>query len=316
MAVPMVLAVALIAPLVQAEPAAAASGKLGVYAGAGNPAGVDAFGARLGRPVEYASDLLDMNRGWDAIANPIWLLDNWAGWVKAAPNRRLVLAVPMLPTSAWGQLAQGASDAFDLNFYWLAYNMVNRGLGNSVIRLGWEAGHYDFPWSASGDPGSYQTFFASIVDQMRAVPGANFTFDWTASNAAGGSPLQTFASFYPGDRWVDVIGMDQYDLMWKDSTSSPEQRWNFILNDRMGLAEHRAFANSRGKPESFPEWGLYRRGDDHGGGGDSPYFIDRMADWFASGNTLYQSYFDVDWGGGKLSDFPNGQARYRARFRA
>ncbi len=39
-----------------------------------------------------------------------------------------------------------------------------------------------------------------------------------------------------------------------------------------------------------------------------------MADWFAETNPAYQAYFNVDWGGGVLSEFPNGQATYRARF--
>ncbi len=65
---------------------------------------------------------------------------------------------------------------------------------------------------------------------------------------------------------------------------------------------------------SFPEWGLRRKGDQFGGGGDNPYYVDRMADWFGQTTPGYQSYFNVDWGGGVLSSFPNGQARYRARF--
>jgi hypothetical protein len=40
-----------------------------------------------------------------------------------------------------------------------------------------------------------------------------------------------------------------------------------------------------------------------------------MADCFAWGEVAYQSYFDHDWGGGSLAEFPAGRAAYVRRFR-
>ena len=118
---------------------------------------------------------------------------------------------------------------------------------------------------------------------MRSVSGAGFSFDWTANP---GTSL-SFASFYPGDDVVDIVGLDIFDMKWQDTTSSPEQRWSFLLNQFNGLIAHRDFAAQHGKPLSFPEWGLYAKGDVQGGGGDNPYYIDRMADWFANNNVAY-----------------------------
>jgi hypothetical protein len=310
-----IVAAALALLLPAAGGADASTGNLGIYNGGGSVAADNAFSTWLGVPVTRAHDFVDQNAGWDGIAGPYWLLDTWSAWVRTGVGRRLVLSVPLLPTSAWGQLAAGAAGEFDGPFRTLAQNMVERGLGGSTIRLGWEANTWAHPWAAEGDPGSYRQFYRRIVSVIRSVPGAAFTFDWTAnSGVGGGSALTTFDSFYPGDDVVDVVGLDVYDIKWQDSTSTPAQRWDFTVNQRLGLSDHRAFAQAHGKPVSFPEWALHSQGDQLGGGGDNPYFVDRMADWFSSTTTAYQIYFNADWGGGVLSSFPNGQARYRARF--
>jgi len=267
----------------------------------------DAFAAKVPAPVPYAVDFLESRYGWNEMLHP-WALDAWVPWVQAVPDRRLVLSVPMLPASAQGQLAAGAAGSFDSYFRSLAQSMVARGLGNSVVRVGWEANGSWFAWNATQDPASWKAFYRRIVLTMRSVSGAGFSFDWTANP---GTSL-SFASFYPGDDVVDIVGLDVYDIKWQDTTSSPEQRWNFVLNQFNGLIAHRDFAAQHGKPLSFPEWGLYAKGDEQGGGGDNPYFIDRMADWFANNNVAYQAYFS--WGTSDLSSFPNGKARYSARF--
>lgn len=307
-----VVAALLAAPL--ALPAGAAGGQaLGLHSGPGDVAGLNSFASWLGRSPAYASDYVDFRYGWDGIANPTWVLDTWSPWVTASSERRLVLGVAMLPESARGQLGAGAYGAFDGHFRTLSRNLVSRGLGYSVIRLGWEANGGWFPWSAATDPESWRLFYRRAVQAMRSIPGSRFTFDWNAASSAAGTNLR-FADFYPGNDVVDVIGLDAYDLKWTDSTSSPETRWSFTLDQFNGLREHKAFADAHGKPLSFPEWGLYAKGQLNGGGGDNPYYVDRMADWFQSSNTAYQSYFNADWGGGTLASFPQARDRYRARF--
>lgn len=294
---------------------AAAGGQLGLHEGPGDVAGMSEFSAWLGQSPTYASDYVDYRQTWNEIANPLWTLDTWSAWVRASSGRRLVFGVAMLPESARGQLAAGASGAFDGHFRTLAQNMVTRGLGSSVVRVGWEANGSWFPWAAAPDPASWRSYYRRIVQVMRSVPGAGFAFDWNPASSAAGTNL-TFDAFYPGDDVVDIIGLNVYDLKWQDSTSSPEVRWDFTLNQFNGLRSHKTFADAHGKPLSFPEWGLYARGQINGGGGDNPYYVDRMADWFQANNTAYQSYFNADWGGGTLASFPEGQARYKARFGA
>lgn len=294
----------------------ASEAKLGVYTGPANVNGQDSFASWLGAPVPYVTDYVDHRNSWVIDFSPDWLTDAWGAWVNAVPGRRLALAVPLLEESARGQFDQCTSGDFDQHFQTLGQNLVSKNLGNSIIRLGYEMNNPSIgPWDATSNPAGFKSCFRRVVGVMRAVPGSNFSIDWcTNAGVPGGSSLTSFDDYYPGDDVVDIIGMDQYDIKWMDTTSTPEQRWDYLLTRTMGLNDHKAFAAARGKPMSFPEWGLYARGDQQGGGGDNPYFIDKMADWFASNNVAYQAYFNVNYGGGVMSDFPNGEARYKARF--
>jgi beta-mannanase len=62
-------------------------------------------------------------------------------------------------------------------------------------------------------------------------------------------------AYYPGDRYVDVVGNDLYDIRGK-------AEW--AANDRLYKAH-------RNKPYSIPEWGLWNL--------DDPGFVKRMAGW-------------------------------------
>ena len=62
-----------------------------------------------------------------------------------------------------------------------------------------------------------------------------------------------------------------------------------------GLAFWTKFAKAHKKPLAIPEWGLNRRSDGHGGG-DNPYFIERMHAFITdpANNVLFHCYFDVN----------------------
>jgi beta-mannanase len=92
---------------------------------------------------------------------------------------------------------------------------------------------------------------------------------------------------YPGDDFVDYIGLDVYDFKLEGTA---EERWrNFYLEAPFGLEWHRDFAARHGKLMSFPEWGV-------GQSGDNPFFIQQMHDWFVKhqDNIAYAAYFNVD----------------------
>jgi hypothetical protein len=290
---------------------------LGVYVGPGNVAGLTAFAAALGSPVNYATDYVGYRNGWSEFALPSlqsWLIGPWSRWRAGGSGRRLALGVPMLVQGYAGAFAPGAAGAFDGYFRGLAQALVAAGLGDSVIRLGYEANNPNIgPWQACDNPAGYAQMFRRVAGLFRAASAA-FRINWcNASGAPSGRALTGYDSHYPGDAYVDVVSQDVYDVWW-GTDATPPDRWTHLVSQRMGLNEHIAFATRHGKPVAFPEWGLYRHGDVYHGGGDDPYFVTRMANWFLNHATQYQSYFDFDWGGGTLDDFPNAKAAYLSAF--
>ena len=131
-----------------------------------------------------------------------------------------------------------------------------------------------FAWAGQNDPASFVVYWRNAVDAMRAVAGNSFRFDWNP--IAGGSfPVD---ALYPGDAWVDIIGLDVYDQGWWPGWEDPNNRWHEIMYQPYGLAWHRDFAAAHDKPMSFPEFGL-SDSPAHHGGGDSPYFVEKMYEW-------------------------------------
>jgi hypothetical protein len=82
-------------------------------------------------------------------------------------------------------------------------------------------------------------------------------------------PSQSGADFsvFPGSEFIDVIGVDQYD-MWQPATTS--QQWATEINRSPALATVRAFAESRGIQWSMDEGG--NSWDPTSGGRDNPAY--------------------------------------------
>ena len=291
--------------------------KMGLYIGPGGIARHQIFEQWLGKPIPYTTDYIDYNGGWtkDFVDSEVWLTAPWGAWTNQK-NGRLVLGVPMLENENYGQFAQGVRGDFDVYFRKLAEELVQNKLGDSIIRLGYEANCDTIgPWQATNDPEGFRQLFRHEVSIMRSVPGSSFMFDWTVCNGLqGGHNLNSYDSFYPGDDVVDIIGIDIYDVKWQDPGITPQARWDYILSRHMGVNDLSSFANNHNKPLSFPEWGLYRSGDNFAGGGDDTTFIRNMYYLINATNPVYQSYFDLDWGGGILSDFRQSEAVFKELF--
>jgi hypothetical protein len=289
-----------------AAQAASPAATLGVYRGAANPSGVSAFAQWLGSPVSYAEDFLPGD-SWSSIEAPTWTLNGWKG-----TSYRMVYGVPIIPDTG-GTLAEGASGTYNAYFKTLAQNLLAAGQGNAILRLGWEFGGGWYHWHVANttDAANYAAYWRQIVTTMRAVA-PNLAFDW---NPVWGWQSVDPTLAYPGDAYVDYIGIDVYDQSWCTNYTDPAARWNDAINAQWGLTWHRDFAAAHGKPMSFPEWGVATRSDGHGGG-DAPYFVQKMTQWIAQNNVGYQVYFDFDApdGAHDLMDgsFPNSAAAFKA----
>ncbi|MET0657551.1 MAG: glycosyl hydrolase [Steroidobacteraceae bacterium] len=256
---------------------------LGVYDGAGctGTKRLPSFESWLGRKPQRVLDFIawkEGRSGWN------WVLGCW----NAANIEALTISVPMLPSDGAATLAQGAAGKFDAMFADLALDLVKRGFANAIVRIGWEFNGDWYPWAAAKDPESWIAYWRRIVSIMRKAPGARFKFDWCPGTGWTAFEAQ---NAYPGDEYVDYIGMDVYDTSWDPKVVTPEQRWNEKMTARHGLKWHRDFAQAHGKPMSFPEWGIMTRTDGHGGG-DNHRFIEHMAQWIAANNVAYHNYWD------------------------
>ena len=263
---------------------------LGVYAGSGSPDAVAAFEARLGRRVSQVHDYQPQDQ-WSTLDDIHWPLERWT---PSRYSQHVVYSLPMLPDSG-GTLAQGASGAFNEHFRTLALALVANGSGSATLRLGWEFNGTWFKWSINTPNGAadYAAYWRQIVTTMRSVPGADFKFDWCPTNISSyvnGKQLDA-ASAYPGDAYVDYIGMDVYAQSWSARRADPAARWQEHMNEKDGLKWHRDFAAAHGKPMTFPEWGIAHRRDSNGGG-DAPYYIERMYEWIRTNHVAYHNYFE------------------------
>jgi beta-mannanase len=170
----------------------------------------------------------------------------------------------------------------------------------------WEA---DFIGTTQIEQKLWATCFANEVTSLRQAPGEQFLIDWNVNACKGDYP---FANFYPGNAYVDIVGLDVYDV----ACETPYTRVSFkqLSDEQEGLRRFEAFAKSRGKPMSLPEWGLSTIP-----AGDDPAYIDGIGATVAKGNFSFETYFDAGGSGKNLpltSKTPKSLIAFRKWFGA
>jgi hypothetical protein len=289
----------------------------GAYASTSTPSGMASFAAQTHTSPTVATVYLPGNNGWadmDGSGGTLnWLTSEWNG-----SGYTLSVGVPIIPTNssgaAVGTLAQGATGAFNSYYVTLAQTLVNGGQSNAYLRLGWEFDGSWMPWTAAtpSAEASYATYFQQIVTAMRSVSGEHFRFVWNPDAGAFTQSGYSVATAYPGNAYVDVIGLDAYDQSWA-TPQTPANAWSSTTLPTLTAAQQ--FAASNGKPLAFCEWGVAIRSDGHGLG-DDPTFVNQMVSWIKANNVTYESYFDANSGGVNSlitgGSFPNSLAAFTA----
>jgi hypothetical protein len=241
---------------------------------------------------------LDGAATWSQWVHP-WVTattHGYSSWVAEDPqSRQLILQVNLIPSSleneddpmGWEQSC--ANGRFDLHAEQLGENLVASGLGNSVIRLGaemngpWEA---DFVGTTTVEQKLWATCFANEVTALRQAAGEHFLVVWNPNACTENIP---YLNFYPGNAYVDIVGLDLYDgTCTASSRSTTRITWNQLVNEPAGLASFEAFAKAQKKPMSFPEWGLLQIPN-----GDDPAYINGIGSTFTKGDFAFESYFDA-----------------------
>lgn len=259
-----------------------------------------------GTTVSCLSSYLSGAPTWNAWEHP-WIdaaVFGYSTWVAEAPqSRQLILEVDLIPDSLenvknpekWERSC--ADGNFNSRATQLGNSLISAGLGDSVIRLGaemngkWEA---DFMGNSAVEQRLWASCFASEVTGMREAPDEHFLFDWNPNACKGNYP---YGNFYPGNAFVDIVGLDLYDV----GCETPRTRLSFtqLANEPAGLAHFEAFAATKGKPMSLPEWGLSSIPS-----GDDPAYIDGIGISVDTKNFAFETYFDAS--GPKLKALPLG----------
>jgi hypothetical protein len=137
--------------------------------------------------------------------------------------------------------------------------------GPVVVRFAHEMNGNWFPWSLlnfDNSPAAFQAAWRHIVRQFRAVGARNVSFLFTPFQRCPNCSQARYAEFYPGNRFVDYVGVTAInwgDIQWTSLAGLIDQP----------LTELRALTRTRrrplGKPVILPEIASHWSGGDKAG---------------------------------------------------
>jgi len=272
------------APALPADPRAEvhqAAPTLGAYVGPASLETARAVDRQLGWRVTYVLDFLPKVT-WASMLDITWLVKAWAG-----SGFHVVLGVPMLP-SGGATLEQGAAGAYDGQFTELATKLVEGGLADATLMVGWQPDDPGNTWyvSSAAAAREYVGYWRRIHAAMESVPGSRFTFEWDAGDA-GTSPVSPPA-MYPGNAVVDLVATDAFDTAAPGS--APASQWPGVLDEPYGPAWMRSFALAHHEPMAIAMAAEVPR-DAHGSG-DDPTYLAGLLSWAASSHLRYCMLWD------------------------
>ena len=271
---------------------------LGVYVG-NDAVSVENFENWLGTSVDFVAAHTGQANWSDWNSSISWLANQF----KDVPAT-LTWSIPMFADG--GTLAAGAKGDYNSNYLAAAKSLVTASAGDDKIyvRVGEEFNGTWMTWAAAGKEADFIATYRNIVDTFRSVSD-KFVFEW---NVNVGDYGMNPADAYPGDNYVDIVGMDfYYDTTWDNK--DPVKAWNYMVSRTYGLQWLEDFAKAHGKPTAYSEWGV---NSDTAG----PY-IQKAKEWFESHNVVYQQYWDSNSAFAGLLNggaYPNAAAAFQDIF--
>jgi hypothetical protein len=223
---------------------------ISVYAGP-NLDTVPGFNTFLGRNVDLMLVFFNQT-SWANYALSIPYACNLATSDKPPP----IWSVPLCAVD--GTIAEVNTGARDALFTTVATSILaahKPGVA-IMVRIGWEFNiSGGMPWYALGNTAAYVTAYQRIWGIFRGVS-SRFRFDWCpAANtiaSAGFDPILC----YPGNSYVDVIGMDIYqDVTYAALTQQGLDAFNYYKTADRGLDWHVSYAAGKNKPRAYSEHG-------------------------------------------------------------
>ena len=151
------------------------------------------------RPVEFSGYTGDANwKDYDGCTS-------WAMSVWAKTGRRVLWSIAFIPKGA--SLAEAAKGTYNDHWKKIAEQLATWHPDEPVlyIRTGWEFNGDWFQYSSIKHPEEFVAAWKQFVSTFRSVSD-RFRFDWCPSGETG-----HVEEAYPGDDYVDIIGLDLYD---------------------------------------------------------------------------------------------------------
>ena len=261
----------------------------------------------LGRKVMVSDQFIKQEAHYYDL--PAWKIDPWTAWLEEDSDR--VLCWDLIVRNL-ASLEEGANGAANDAVRSLGETLVAEGHEDVSIRI-----EDEFNLSFTINPQTDQEcqwfveFWREVVDTLRSVDGQQFDIVWNPNYDI--ADVDGYAErTWPGDDYVDTVGLDIYDRNWThyDGGSEPtqsdhEKTWQALEGY---LDWFRDWADAHDKPLVIPEWGLWSRADSDYGGGDNPYFVDQMHDWIHANDVAWHVYFEdldkhrLDRDDGRFSD--------------
>jgi len=246
----------------------------GLY-GSNDPSGFAAANKWLGRSADNVLSFLNN--------------DSWSGFDSSVPYETTLWKdtaasnIWSVPLTVWGtSLEQVATGSYNDHFLKAAQGLAQTkpsADGNIYIRAGWEFNGSWMPWAAEGHEDAFVKSFQNLVDTFRSVSD-KFKFVWDV-NESDSTYNPTKA--YPGDKYVDVVGMDTYYNTAWDSTN-PHAAFEHNVHEQYGLQWQQDFAAAHGKATAVSEWGVMTN--------EAGPYIQDMAAWMKDHNMVFQDYWD------------------------
>ena len=204
----------------------------------------------------------------------------------------------------WEGLAGGetlrdvANGNRDVEYSRLAKAIATTNHTDITVSLGWEFNGNWYPWKTTTETAqdfidAYRRVWSLFVGDHNMD---HVKFIWCVSNGALSSfPNPLLA--WPGNRYVDLLGVDFYDYHWsyaRSGTSKTQRDKAFtqLVVDDFGLYHWMDIAKEEGKPLVLPEWGAAIKAD-HTGGGDNPDFVNRVISLIEQQKILWGNYFEA-----------------------
>ncbi len=271
---------------------------VGAYFG-NDPDDLGSFEAWLGRDVDNVLFYLNDWSWKDFDSSIAWAVDLWK-----PSGTPVIWSVPIVVSGS--TLEEAAAGAFDAHYLKAATAIAESrtDFGPIYVRVGWEFNGSWMPWSAQGHEDAFIAAFRAVVDTFRSVSDG-FKFVWDVNLGGTYDP----AKAYPGDDYVDVIGMDFYSNKQWDP-ADPLAAFQSKVDQPYGLQWQQDFAQVHGKQTAISEWGVNT--DDMGA------YVEAAARWFAKHDMVYQNYWASDYANydGRLQDGskPNVGEAFRDAF--